>query len=62
MTKRKKEQEILKLTRELMELLEEGNIAIQQVCEDPYLLMEHPDFERAIDILAALEDLYEDLD
>lgn len=45
-----------KLTRELLELLKKGNIMIEEVVLRPEILSEHPDFDKAIDILAALDE------
>ena len=45
-----------KLAKEFLELLKKGNIAIEEVVLRPENLMEHPDFDKAIDLLAAIED------
>lgn len=52
-----KQEEIEVLVKELIELLKEGNISLQEVYEDYSVLMNHPDLDKAIDVLAALEDL-----
>jgi len=52
-----KEEKISKLTEELLELLKEGNITIEELIKDPDFLVTHPDFDKAIDILASIEDL-----
>ena len=44
------------LVEEFVELLKEGNIQLEQVVGDPFLLASHPDFDRAIDILSELEE------
>jgi len=53
-----KQEKINNLTKELVDLLKEGNITIEELVKDPEFLVTHPDFDKAIDILAALDDLY----
>lgn len=44
------------LTKEFIDLMKKGNIALTSVTIDPTKLMDHPDFEKAIDILTALDE------
>jgi hypothetical protein len=45
-----------KLMQEFIDLLKEGNITLDEVVHMPEVLGHHPDFDKAISILAALED------
>lgn len=45
-----------KLMQEFLELLKEGNIALDEVVHMPEVIGHHPDFDKAIDLLAAIED------
>ena len=42
-----------------MKLLKGENVTIEEVVQYPHLLITHPEFDKAIDILATLEELYE---
>jgi len=52
-----KDQEISRLSEEFVELLKKGNVSLRQINENPEELADHPDFDKAIDLLAALDDL-----
>lgn len=45
-----------KLTKELLELLKKGNITLEETVKNPSILLTHPDFDKAIDILAQLDE------
>lgn len=55
----KKAEKISDLTKEFVDLLKKGNITLEELYKDPTFLATHPDFDRAIEILATLDDLYE---
>ena len=55
---KKKEKKINKLTEEFINLLKKGNITLEEITKDPTFLVTHPDFDKAIDILTELEELF----
>jgi hypothetical protein len=52
-----KENDVEQLVKELLCVLKKGNVTLEEVVKSPSILLTHPDFDKAIDILAALEDL-----
>jgi hypothetical protein len=52
-----KKRKLEKLVKEFIVLLERGNITLEEVSGNCDLLLSHPDFDKAIDILAAMDDL-----
>ena len=54
-----RQEKLEKLTQEFVELLRRGNICLEDLSGNSDLLLTHPDFDKAIDLLSAMDELLE---
>ena len=52
-----KQEQIESFTKELVELLKKGNVHLEEVYRNPDILLNHPDFDKVVDILSTIEEL-----